>query len=370
VYQPQMQKIHAKQCSGSPIQVDLIRTAAVLGVLLLHAANDLTSQTMSSLEIWRWCVVDVYQSIGRMGVPLFVMLTGALLLAPSKQNEELGTFFKKRFSRIGLPFIFWGVIYFIWDFYVENQPATQSFIIDGILTGPYFTFWYLYMLVGLYLVTPLLRVLVANASDKMLKYGFAVWFIGTALVPFIPFISSTVLGATYYLDANVFVIPQYIGYFVLGAYLVNVKVINRKLLAGLTALGITLTAVGTYIIAMTVGGGTTYFFQEYISPTMILSAVPLFLLLNSHKSKPVEIGVKPSWSRRIMHMISENTLPIFLFHMIVIYTLQQGILGVTLNGDVVNSIIGVPLMVLVTLAICLAVLVPLKKVPVLKKLIG
>lgn len=370
MYQPQMQKPQPPQCSGSPIQVDLIRTAAVLGVLLLHAANDLTTQTMSSMEIWRWVIVDIYQSIGRMGVPLFVMLTGALLLAPSKQNEDLGTFFKKRFSRIGLPFIFWGALYFIWDFYVENQQATQSFFIDGFLNGPYFTFWYLYMLVGLYLVTPLLRVLVANASAKLLKYGFAIWFIGAALVPFIPFLTSTVLGTTYNLDANVFVIPLYVGYFVLGAYLVNVKVTNRKLLAGLTALGIALTAVGTYIIAMTVGGGSTYFFQEYISPTMILSAVPFFLLLNSHKSKPIEANAKPSWRQRIMHKISENTLPIFLFHMMVIYTLQQGLLGFSLNGDVVNSIVGVPLMALLTLAICLAILVPLKKVPILNRLIG
>jgi surface polysaccharide O-acyltransferase-like enzyme len=143
------------------------------------------------------------------------------------------------------------------------------------------------------------------------------------------------------------------------------------LLAGLTALGVALTAVGTYIIAMTVGGGTTYFFQEYISPTMILSSVPFFLLLNSYKSKaPSESGVKPSPWQRIMHVISENTLPIFLFHMMVIYTLQQGLLGFSLNGDVVNSIVGVPLMTLLTLVICLAILVPLRKVPVLKRLIG
>ncbi len=369
MHQPQMQTL--PQNSGSPIQVDLIRTAAVLGVLLLHAANDLTTQNLNTLEIWRWCIVDVYQSIGRMGVPLFIMLTGALLLAPSKQTEDLGTFFKKRFSRIGYPFVFWGVLYFIWDLYVENQPATQSFFIDGILRGPYFTFWYLYMLVGLYLVTPLLRVMVANASQKLLKYGFVVWFVGTALAPLIPLFSSTVLGTVYSLDANVFVIPQYVGYFVLGAYLVNVQVTNRKLLVGIMALGIALTALGTYLIAATVGGGTTYYFQEYISPTLIMSAVPFFLLLNSHKSKAAtESGAKPSLIRRIMHLISDNTLPIFLFHMIVIYTLQNGLLGVALNGDVVNSIVGVPLMALLTLAICLAILVPLKKVPVLKKLIG
>ena len=98
--------------------------------------------------------------------------------------------------------------------------------------------------------------------------------------------------------------------------------------------------------------------------------MPFFLLLNSHKSKPAAAGVEAFVDQRIMHVISENTLPIFLFHMIVIYTLQHGLLGVTLNGDVVNSIVGVPLMAALTLVICLAVIVPLKKVPVLKKLIG
>lgn len=356
-----------KQDSKFAISVDLIRVAAVLGVLLLHAANDLTLQTMSNLEIWRWCVVDIYQSIGRMGVPLFVMLTGALLLAPSKKDEELGFFFKKRFSRIGLPFLFWGVTYFLWDLYVENQPFTQGFIVNGILTGPYFTFWYLYMLVGLYLVTPMLRVMVAHFSEKLYKYFMVVWIAGTALVPLIGLVSAY----SYHLDANVFVIPQYVGYFVIGAYLVNVHV-RRRILVALTALGIALTAIGTYYMAMVVGGGTTYFFQEYVSPTMILAAVPFFLLLNSY-AKPCTAqaqSVKPTWKQRIMHVISENTLPIFLFHMIIIYTLQNGLAGVTLNGNIVNSIIGVPLMAAVTLVLCLAVIVPLKKIPVVKKLIG
>lgn len=306
-----------------------------------------------------------------MGVPLFVMLTGALLLAPSKKDEDLGFFFKKRFSRIGLPFIFWGALYFIWDIYVENQPVTQGLILNGILKGPYFTFWYLYMLVGLYLATPLLRVMVTNASEKLMKYFIVLWFVGTALVPLIPFATSVGFSsASYSLDVNVFVIPQYVGYFVLGAYLVNVRVTNRKLLAGVMGLGVALTAIGTYAIAMTVGGGTTYFFQEYISPTLIMSAVPFFLLLNSHKSSVVNSTKKPSWIKRLMHVISQNTLPIFLFHMIVIYTLQHGLLGVTLNGDVVNSIVGVPLMIIVTLAVCLLVIVPLKRVPVVKKLVG
>jgi surface polysaccharide O-acyltransferase-like enzyme len=349
---------------SSHIPVDVIRTAAVLGVLLLHSANDLTNQTMSSLEIWRWVIVDIYQSVGRMGVPLFVMLTGALLLAPSKQGEELGVFFKKRFSRIGLPFLFWAAVYFLWDAYVENQPVTQGFFVNGFLTGPYFTFWYLYMLMGLYLLTPFLRLMVAQASEKLFKYFLVVWFVGSAIVPIIASFSQ------YHLDPNVFLIPGYVGYFVLGAYLVNVKV-SRTYLAALMTLGIALTAIFTYFVAMNIGGGTTYFFQEYLSPTMILASISFFLLLNSRPVPSEEQATHHPRMRKVLKVISDNTLPIFLFHMIVIYALQNGLLfGFTLNGNTVNSIIGVPLMVGLTLLICLAVIIPLKRVPVVKRLIG
>jgi len=107
-----------KQNVPSAVTIDLIRVIAIVGVILLHAGNDLTSQ-LTSFHILRWWVVDIYQSIGRMGVPLFIMLSGVLLLAPSKRDEDLGFFFKKRFSRIGLPFIFWSIIYLLWVFYVE-----------------------------------------------------------------------------------------------------------------------------------------------------------------------------------------------------------------------------------------------------------
>jgi len=124
------------QLKARSVPVDLIRTIAIVGVILLHASNDLTIQQMSILEIFRWTTVDFYQSIGRIGVPLFILLTGALLLQPSK-NESLSAFFKKRWSRIGLPWLFWGSAYFAWDFLVEHQAFTSSTIIQGLLNGPY-----------------------------------------------------------------------------------------------------------------------------------------------------------------------------------------------------------------------------------------
>ena len=355
-----------KQNNVSTINIDLIRVIAIVGVILLHASNDLTSQ-LTSLHILRWWMVDIYQSFGRMGVPLFLMLSGVLLLSPTKKDEDIRFFFKKRFSRIGIPFIFWSIIYFLWALYVENQPLTQNFIINGILEGPYYILWYLYMLCGLYLLTPMLRVIVAHFTDKLYKYFICIWSIGAMLTPLINLLSN----GRYHLSEHLFVIPLFVGYFVIGTYIINTQA-QRRFLAALTVLGVALTAIGTFIMAIYIGGGGTYFFQQYSSPTLILSSLPFFALLISYtKPKEPSQTKKFSWLHRIMHVISENTLAIYLLHVIIIYLLQNGyFLGFTLNGNVVNSIIGVPLMTALTLGICLIIIVPLKKIPGLRKLIG
>ena len=359
------------------IPVDLIRTLAIVGVILLHASNDLTIQTMSQLEIVRWWTVDIYQCLGRIGVPLFVMLTGALLLQPSK-NESMGAFFKKRWARIGLPFFFWGAAYFVWDFFVEHQAITVSAIVQGILTGPYYQFWYLYMLVGLYLLTPLLRIFVAHADNNLLRYFTILWFLGASIIPFAGLLTP------YHLDNNVLTITGMVGYYVLGIYLLSVK-IRRSIVLIIMSLGIGLTAFATYVLAVTIGGGTTFFFQEYYSPTLILASVMAFLLLTG--IQPVSNQLKTttkvtdekivtakkssrSIGARLLKIISDNTLPIFLFHVMVLESLQRGYFGFAINGTTINSIIGVPLITAITLFICLAIIIPLKKVPVLKQLIG
>ncbi|MGA2681349.1 MAG: acyltransferase family protein [Candidatus Bathyarchaeia archaeon] len=372
---------------GFSVPVNLIRTVAIVGVILLHAANDLTSQQMNWFEIIRWNTVDVYQSIGRLGVPLFLLLTGALLLQPSKLTEPIGVFFKKRVARIGLPFIFWGAIFFAWDFLVihqiNGQPITSSSILQGLLTGPYYQFWYLYLLLGLYLVTPILRIVMAHANRDLIKYILVLWFLGATVVP------TVALVTPLHLDTNVLTITGYVGYFILGAYLLTIQ-ISRSKLALYTVVGIALTAIGTYVIAATVGGTEMYFFQGYLSPTLILAACSLFLLLiaaqGSTSVQPFQAPSSPekdlnlkkissnppgnSKARKLLRLISVNTLPLYLFHVMVLETIQKGYLGFAFNGNTINSVIGVPLNTVITLFVSLGIIVGLKKVPYLKKLVG
>jgi surface polysaccharide O-acyltransferase-like enzyme len=349
------------------LPVDVIRTIAILGVILLHAANDLTIQQLNTFEIFRWCTVDVYQTIGRIGVPLFIMLSGALLLGSSKETESIKEFFKKRWVRIGIPFLFLAVIYFAWDIWVNQKAPTVSFFVQGLLTGPYFQFWYIYMLAGLYLLTPALRVLMAHASRSTIKFTLAVWFAGSALLPILALLTP------YRLDANVLTVPTYVGYYILGTYLLRGEVrLKRSQIAGFIVLGVALTAIFTYALAATIGGATMFYFQDYQSATMVLTSVMVFLLILSYAKQPKHEAEpkRVSWGRRLLHVVSENTLAIYFLHLLVLEVLQKGMLGFALNGNTVNSMVGVPLATVVTLGLCLAIILPLKRIPYLKKLIG
>ena len=345
------------------LPVDLIRTVAIVLVILLHAANEPHQfvDIMAPDAIVSWWASNVYNSIARPCVPLFVMLAGALLLQPSKVNEPLSVFFKKRLSRIGLPFIFWGVAYFAWRFYVNGEALSVGSILQGVLTGPYTHFWFLYLIVGLYLITPVLRVVVAHSSRSILKYFLLVWFVGTAIVPLL------ILFGPYVLNADVFPITGWLGYFILGVYLLKVR-LRSSILYLVLVLSFVCTIFATYFVIGTIGERFSQFFYDSFSANVIAASVALFLLLSA--VQPDKVENRFPRANRLLHQISQNTLPIYLFHVMVMEAFQKGYFGFKISLTTINPVLEIPLITAVTLFICLGVIIPLKKIPYVKKVIG
>lgn len=352
------------------ISVDVIRTVAIVLVIFLHATADLTVPQMDQFEIIRWTTNDVYQSIGRICVPLFVMLSGALLLRPEK-HDTIGSFFKKRWARIGLPWIFWGAAYFAWSFLVLQNPFTLNTVAQGIITGPYYNFWYLYLLLGLYLLTPVLRILLRKVNRLTIKGYLGFWVVGAGVLPFALALTTTanLLGNSLTSLSWVgYLLFGLTGYFILGTVLSNVQ-IRRSFLWILAAVGVALTAIGIYIIQSPIGGNReVYAFTVYFGPWTILTAVAVFLLLNTIKV-PTRIAA-PTKGANLLRVISQNTLPLALFHLMVLESLQRGYFGFAVNGNTINSIVGVPLITVITLFVSLAIILLLKKIPYLTRLIG
>ena len=345
------------------LSVDIIRTVAVVLVILLHASTEPYSKVdlMSSQGVQIWWASNIYDSIARICIPLFIMLAGALLLQPDKADEPIRVFYKKRWARIGVPFIFWGILYFAWGFLIDGKNFNVESIIQGVLTGPYYHFWFLYLICGLYILTPVLRILVKHAGRLILKYVLVIWFIGTSIMPLL-----TLFGS-FYLNANFFIFTGWIGYFVLGIYLTRVNIKRCILYLGLVG-ALLWTIIGTYLIIGSLGERFSQFFYDGFSVNMVIASAAVFLLLLAVPNESIQ--TKFPKINRVIKLISANTLSIFLFHVMVLETLQNGYLGVTLNITTMNPLISIPLITVLTLLICLAIIVPIKKIPYVKRIIG
>jgi surface polysaccharide O-acyltransferase-like enzyme len=353
---------------GIALPVDLIRTVAIILVILLHAAIEPnpTVNFMSPQGVQLWWTSDVYDSIARTAVPLFIMLTGALLLQPNKADEPLRVFFKKRWNRIGIPVLFWGAIFFAWDFTVKGQALTAVSVLQGVLAGPYVHFWYVYVLVGLYLITPLVRIVVAHADWRIIRYFLLIWFVGTGIVSLLTLYSNLGPQTVWFRD-NIFLLTGLIGYFILGAYVIKLRFRSSFLYIGLI-LSTVWTIIGTYFLIATLGEQYSQFFLDASSFSVIIASVTLFLLLAAVPNQTVENRFPRG--NKVLKVISQNTLPIYLFHLIILETLQKGYLGFKISVTTMNPIIEIPLVTAVTLLLSLAIIVPLKKLPYLKRIIG
>ena len=312
-----------------------------------------------------WWTALVYKALSLSCVPLFVMLSGVLLLQPAKLDEPIRVFLKKRLSRIGLAFVFWSMVYLAWGFYIYKVPVTLDNIAQGIVkdlfTGAWYHFWFIYLIIGLYLITPILRVIIAYGNPRITRYLIALWFAGVAVLPLIQ------LGFGYMLDVGVFVLGGFIGYFVLGNYLQKITLKNT-LLIGLLVASFVGTVLGTYLMTYHFGGlMQSNYFLDYLTVNVIVGSVALYLLL---------LKANPDWPgtnnplRPLVQAISNNTLPLFLFHIIIIETFQRGLIGFTISYTTLNPIVEIPLLAALTFFVTLGLVLLMRRVPVLRKLIG
>lgn len=305
--------------------------------------------------------MDIYGAFANMGVPLFVMLSGSLLLDAAKADEPMKVFYKKRFMRIGLPMIFWTIIYFAWSAFLSEQPLTSVDVLKGVLVGSSGHLWFLYLLIGLYMVTPFLRILVKHMDRNKFRYLLFIWLVGNVAVPFInqfaPFGYNPVM----------FVITGWVGYYLLGAYLVHAKVKRWKAALGLAA-GLVSTIIGAWLLSAAAGIQYVKYFHESLNLTLIIASSSMFLLLTAIPKTKIE-NFNPTL-KTSLHWISQNTLPIYIFHIIIIQTLEFGYLGITLNQGTLNPIIEIPLLAIIVFFLTVIIIYPLKKIPYLNHAIG
>lgn len=178
--------------------IDLLRVLACFFVVFSHSCDAFIGQFDANRESFLTGVF--WGSLMRPCVPIFVMMTGVLLLPV---QTDMAAFYKKRIGRLIPPMIFWSlvlpVLYFIYLNYIN--PDTQNPLIsmpDHSLEALWFklyTFifnfnfdtvplWYLYMLIGLYLIMPIISGWLEKVSKKELKLFLGIWGI-SLIAPYV-----------------------------------------------------------------------------------------------------------------------------------------------------------------------------------------
>lgn len=292
------------------VWLDNSRIVAILAVVVLHAAvSPVVDTAFGSADWWAGNLINAFS---RWCVPVFVMISGALLLAPGK-IEDARTFYRKRIARILVPFVFWSAFYLLWVFAkgsLKGNPPSAAALLHRIAIGePYYHLWFLYMLVPLYLVTPLLRKLVVRTTRQQLMGMTAVAFTlaaANAIDARITPRSGTFFPAWFL---------SYVPYFVLGHLIATApsgptraKLWGTLLISGL------LTAVGCHALTSRAGLQTGLYFYDYLSLTVIpMAASCLYLLKSAHRTL----------AGRHTRQVSALTMGVYLIHPLCIEVLQR-----------------------------------------------
>lgn len=292
--------------------IDLIRVIACFLVMLIHSGeiyyiNDEGGLIKDDNNIYP----GVINSLSRVSVPLFVMISGYLLL-PMK--TDYSTFLKKRFTRVSFPFIAFCIFYDIY-YYIRGRYTLGEMFwnIPGILLNfgtAVGHLWFMYMIMGVYLYIPIITPWIQTAKKEHFYYYFVIWII-SSFSCYIHLFYGDVWGHAFWNSTNL--VQSFLGdfgYAVLGAFIkLHLKENNLYILG---------------LILYLVGSGVTmfgYFFMrdeakttadieitwQFDSTNLVVSSFGIFLLLRKIECKNETIS-------KIFNDIALKSYGMFLIH--------------------------------------------------------
>ncbi|PSL00163.1 surface polysaccharide O-acyltransferase-like enzyme [Murinocardiopsis flavida] len=344
--------------------LDITRNAAMLAVLVVHAFAPVVVTTYADLGSATWWTANALDSLVRWCVPVFIMISGALLLRP--RDEGLRRFYTRRFSRIGIPLAAWSAVYLSWE-HVRDGSTWRDALSDILSGEPALHLYFLFVLAGLYVLTPFLRLITRHAPTRML-WWFALLMSALGVADQFVVAFDDAGGP----NAVTRFLP-YIGYYLIG-YLLRDTVLDRRQMwfAGAAVAGsAAATAFGAHALADATGGwgSEADYILDYLSPTVFVMSVAAFLLLGA-LGRRWGVFTDPDRdtgpARRRLKAVSDLSFGVFLVHVIVLSTLR-GLTGIP------DSPLGMLAMcsahVAVVLVVSAAIVVVLRRIPVLRAIV-
>lgn len=241
---------------------DEIRALAIFLVILLHVSQHFARVSVKYTFFWSF--TSSLKALGYIGVPLFFMISGALLL--NREYGDIIDFYKKRISRIAIPFAFWiiFIVYVLVTFF--NKPLTFSGICHMVIFDGFP--WFFWTILGLYLFMPVINSFIKEYSIKGAETFLILWVLTMIL---------TTLGIYPIDHLELRYFSGYLGYVVFGWYLRNkeFKLSNRSIFLSSIVMFVIPTVMYIYLILNGIALPERYYLT--IFPVFQASGIFLFL---------------------------------------------------------------------------------------------
>jgi len=315
--------------------IDALRVFAIFLVVVSHCCDHFTY--MYGVSHTDFIIGATIGSLVRPCVPLFAMMTGVLLL-PGKPGETLGAFYGKRISRLIWPLIFWSLALPITNYlafnYIWTTPKNMSLVgpfnehnlINHLYTWPinfnYDTtpLWYVYMLIGIYLILPIVNAWLRNASQHDIALILKIWAV-TLVLPYIQYFAPTLGYEGNYGSYGIFGICSwnafgtfygvsgFIGYMVLAHYLTHYPLKLRYIgsnfaLATMFIVGYAITTIGFISLRGSGNWDLIEMCWSFCSINVFMMTLPVFIWFQ-------RLDIKP---RKWLSLLAMMSFGVYLCH--------------------------------------------------------
>ncbi len=314
------------------VKMDIVRTFAIICVVLCHCSELVYSsiqypRTVEELSAWSRLFMIISFTLGRLGVPAFLFLTGALLLKKTMDSREsIMRFYRSKLLPLIIINIIWVIIYNLFSFCFLGERIDLWIIVKEILllkNSSMINMWYMPMIIGIYVGVPFIAKIVKNFSLKSLSVVMIGTFIISYIIP-----AVNIFMKIYRINEELIPVTQlpFLGgayglYIILGYYMHNE---SKNIKSGI----LLIVAFVSFLITV----GVQYFSYEqwsgynykvwYDFPFILIASLCIFMLFEKIKDE----NIKKSFSSMFTY-ISKISFAIFLVHIIVAEILKNYIIG-------------------------------------------
>lgn len=286
--------------------IDILKIVSTFAIVLLHVSAIYVRMDAQLLNP-SGALPYIINALARTALPLFMMISGVLLLRDRYQFN-----LKKKFSFILKNYILWSALYVLVDqamrLYNGDVLLSPAEMVVSWVRGPYH-FWYLQMLLGFYLLMPLLaRIKGLQTLSYATLLLFVIIYLYNPLAPHLPVCVQTFADQVILMNPSTMLF-----FFLLGAWLYRVplrpKLALAASLAVLLGLGIRL-----YQLFSTPNYQASSAVQPFNSYSELLLAAGLFYLI-TYLCHHYQSGAS-------IQYLSKCTLRIYIVSALVIFAFQ------------------------------------------------